>query len=576
MADSGAQPLADSIRRGWALLQSQRPHAAWASWQSVLRHDPGNAAANEALERLAAADDLPEVARRPLRFAAPAGDEAREAWNKAFGQSKSPEELADPTLAATVFRRILEERPGDAAACWNYAVCLVWAGAQWLAIDALNDVIDMAAAADPDRAADAACLAELLRHGSGAEENADAISESLNFQTSLLRGLDICTILQAYGSLLTFSHPDAPVGTILGELLVKSPQATRFPVAKMASLIATPESIRISQPAGAASDSFLEQLAGHLRYLTGKEFTIDSTVLPIALYDSAPARFGLDPSLTNDEKQALTQSAVSDYFETTWINQQRNSLNELSPLQFSRLKSPEAKARLEGLITFLEQIAARPASRKLYQGYDFDRLRYRLGLFRPVGSIDAKGEARHLSLLWFHSGEVGRHKPGSIDDKYLTTAWETATACHDNKLAIELGDEILRRGGEFLSLVSPVRWLAPYMRQAMAADDLEAGEKALNKAFEIDEKYYSGQHNNEILLWRAQFLTRLYQNDAAFDAYLKACQSPGMPPIERYEAVIDLAENESELGLRFCRKMLVSTENSYVRAMLARWLEIEE
>jgi hypothetical protein len=49
-----------------------------------------------------------------------------------------------------------------------------------------------------------------------------------------------------------------------------------------------------------------------------------------------------------------------------------------------------------------------------------------------------------------------------------------------------------------------------------------------------------------------------------------------MPAIERYEAVIDLAENESELGLRFCRKMLVSTENGYVLAMLARWLEIEE
>ncbi|MFM7593750.1 MAG: hypothetical protein ACKO85_18340, partial [Isosphaeraceae bacterium] len=66
-----SQLLANEVRRGWALLQSQRPHAAWAVWQSVLRQNPADQAASQALSQLAAAPDLPEVARRPLRFAAP-------------------------------------------------------------------------------------------------------------------------------------------------------------------------------------------------------------------------------------------------------------------------------------------------------------------------------------------------------------------------------------------------------------------------------------------------------------------------------------------------------------------------
>jgi hypothetical protein len=29
--------LGEQIRRGWAFFQSQRPIAAWANWQSVIR-----------------------------------------------------------------------------------------------------------------------------------------------------------------------------------------------------------------------------------------------------------------------------------------------------------------------------------------------------------------------------------------------------------------------------------------------------------------------------------------------------------------------------------------------------------
>ncbi len=56
------------VHEGWAHLQSQRPVAAWASWQRALRVDPDSPVAEKALRTLETAGDLPTAARTPYRF----------------------------------------------------------------------------------------------------------------------------------------------------------------------------------------------------------------------------------------------------------------------------------------------------------------------------------------------------------------------------------------------------------------------------------------------------------------------------------------------------------------------------
>ena len=60
------------VHEGWNHLMSQRPLAAWGTWQRALRLDPESAAARQALETLESAPDLPLAARQVYRFRKPA------------------------------------------------------------------------------------------------------------------------------------------------------------------------------------------------------------------------------------------------------------------------------------------------------------------------------------------------------------------------------------------------------------------------------------------------------------------------------------------------------------------------
>lgn len=565
--------LADEVRRGWALLQSQRPHAAWAAWQSVLRQSPDESAASKALKQLASAPDLPEVARRPLRFAAPATQQARESWNKAFGK-KPLEDLADPAGAALVFRHIVENHPGDAPAAWNFAACLAWAGSNWLAIEALDDFIELSAEADPDRAADAACLAELLRLGAGCEEIADALNQTISFSTDSIL-IEPHAILSAYGHVQESPREIRPDSSLLGDLLAARPNQP-WPNPVLASVVANARQIRLSQPSAAINHDFLETISAHFEVLTGTTPDIHSNILSVSLADAALTRFRIRQDLSNERKDTLTLAAVSSYFEETWINLPKMALAGMTPLEYAQSLTPVKRARLEGLIAFQQQYAARPVARKLYQNYDFDRLRYRLGLLQAIGSIDAKGEARHNSLLWFHLDYVRRQTPGKISDNHLITAWETATACRDNTLAVTLGKELLARDNSLFADISLARWVAPFLRRALAEDDLESARSSLTKAIELDLNMRGGHERVVLHKWRAEVESRLGDTDSATRAWSDACQLPDAPPITRFEAVLDLAEADPLVAGKFCREMQETTENSYVRALLAHWLEMQE
>ena len=62
-ATSTQDPTLALVHEGWNHLMSQRPLAAWGTWQRVLRLDANSAAARQALETLEAAPELPLAAQ---------------------------------------------------------------------------------------------------------------------------------------------------------------------------------------------------------------------------------------------------------------------------------------------------------------------------------------------------------------------------------------------------------------------------------------------------------------------------------------------------------------------------------
>src|SRR4051794_17223506 len=93
-SDTGRAPSHALVHQGWAHFQLQRPLAAWAAWQRALQVEPDARSAIEALERLAAATDLPAAARLVYRFQTPKDPDRRVRWDRRF-QERDLERLDD-------------------------------------------------------------------------------------------------------------------------------------------------------------------------------------------------------------------------------------------------------------------------------------------------------------------------------------------------------------------------------------------------------------------------------------------------------------------------------------------------
>ncbi len=70
-ATSTQDPTLALVHEGWNHLMSQRPLAAWGTWQRALRLDANSIAARQALETLEAAPELPLAAARSTAFGSP-------------------------------------------------------------------------------------------------------------------------------------------------------------------------------------------------------------------------------------------------------------------------------------------------------------------------------------------------------------------------------------------------------------------------------------------------------------------------------------------------------------------------
>lgn len=571
--------LGEQIRRGWAFFQSQRPIAAWANWQSVIRQSPENMPAQQALDHLASAFDLPDVARKPLRFLPPEGEQRRERWNTVFQKSAmafGPEFQADPTAAALMFRSILDDDKTDASAAWNLAVCLAWAGSNRASIDALDTFVHLAADSQPDQAADAWTLAELLRHGAGAEELADCVSLSITLDDQQF-GSDYHDFLKTLGPISEYRNLTAPAGDMpyAADLLEKPLQEGPTAVPIAASVIAAGGKLKISAPASAESGLFFRDLTQLLQWLTGDKIAVDHGILNLSMLDASVARFKLPADLSPLRRDQLSKQSVADYFENLWIHQPRHGLNGMTPLAVSTEAKSGWKQRLEGLIGFQEQMARRPASRPIYQEYEFDRLRYRLGLIQKPGKDDTKGEALHQSLLWYNLGYVRTVAPSKMSELNLITAWETATACTDDELSIQLGDEIRNRPVLIFSEIPVSRWAAPYLRHFVKDGDLAGALDLLDHALMLDKKYREGWDQAKLLMWRAQAVSRLGTPADAEKAWIVACEHPDTPQIRRFDSITDLIEVE-EAGtelLSLCARWLADSPSEFLGGLIELTLE---
>lgn len=420
------------VHQGWAQLQLQRPLAAWAVWQQALRLSPGDPAATEALEHLENAGALPFAARRAYRFRPPGRDDRRARWDAAFRTRV----MADLDAAVDAFAELAEADPEDPAAMFNLALCLAWQGRNRDAIDTLDDYVQLAATEDPDGAADAWTLAEVLRHGAGAEDLADELKATLRLDWPDAPR-EVATLdepgriqhrpISADPSTAAYEWLDRPMPDAAD---IRS--ADDLPVCR-ATIVRRPGTLEISTTSRPDQRWVEERLAKALDVgATPIDFDWTLTPLPLPFLDAALWTFRLPPDLDPDTRSRWTREAIERYLEDDWVHGDRQGLASIndpiprSPLAAAReaqAGSPVARARLEGLIRLREQLAARPHMAHLASGYPFDRLRRRLGLPpRDPSTVDSG------DLSCASEAELEALDPSTLDRAALLEAGRSASA----------------------------------------------------------------------------------------------------------------------------------------------------
>ena len=379
-------PSTALIHEGWNYLQSQRPLAAWGSWQRALRADPDSVAATQALAALESASDLPLAARTAYRFREAVDSAQRAAWTDRM-RSQSDQDL---DAMADLFGRLATADPSDSAAWYNRALSLAWMGKNVEAIGCLDRVAGLEAERAFDLAVDAWALAEVLRQGAGAESLADDLRFACTMSwkpavTSWL--LDEFPEIQRVptprppgaraediSEVEVFEWLDRPVAA-----LADHPRAAGSPPIVLASVYISGQTLRLSSPRVENLERVEETLFPRLENGAGS-VRREASPLPLPFLDADVWIFRVPPGLEPNLADQLSRESVEQYFENNWIHRPRHGLNDRSPLGAALEASRNdaiARAKLTAVVRLREQLGNRPSALFLYQGYPFDRLRRR-------------------------------------------------------------------------------------------------------------------------------------------------------------------------------------------------------
>lgn len=565
---SATDPTLSLIHEGWNHLMSQRPLAAWGTWQRALRLDPDSAAARQALETLASAPDLPLAARKVYRFRKPHGEARRSRWDGALRDGDNGELLA----AAEAFGRLTAEEPDDADAWHNRGLCLAWSGRDAEAVECLDRVLNLVAEVDLKRASEAWALAEVLRQGGGAE----SLSDDLRYACTFSWTADRTSRLEAeFPELRRIPTPRDPTRFEGNddELEVFEWLDRPFPDAEavrgqsdlprvLATVYISPGLLRLSSPRAET----LEEAEEKLRRLIGTEAQPVERVaapLPLPFLDADVWTARVPPGIDPKRSHELARETVEAYYESQWIHRPRQGLDGLSPLaasQAARRGDAAARAKLDGIVRLREQLGGRPSALAMYQGYPFDRLRRRLGLETvDPGTVDPE-DLSCASLAELQSLDVD-----DLDDRRLAEAFESAAGLRDDTLTCRFAAVLARRRPEQLGRLDRAAVYAPLVRQEMKrgrpAQALEILEQAGTHAAAADRRRFD--------TWRAEILARTGRPAEAVAIYEDLVSTSSAAP----QAALDAAETLLDNGHRSQAKPFLAKARELARAAGVRWVE---
>lgn len=521
-------------------IRLNRPIAARAAARISLHLNPNQPELRQSMDAVfGTGSRFPATARTEYTFHNPAASvtgDRRGAWDQALTSAGSPR-LSD---VARAFQQLTERDPEDSAAWFNLGLARAWLGDNAGAIEALDRHV--AVEADEQQAANAWALAEVLRLGRGMEEQADYREYSYLYPVRDTR--PILQMLQEWEQTrkLTGVRVDQEQGILSAMVLETGPVITTTPspgqTARLgAYLLLMGEVMRLWFPNKEALDRVRQELQARLIGAVAEpEFRISPVAFGDVIIEALV--FPIGPSTKEEAERRILEEAQR-YFEEVWIHRPLRSLNRIPPVDAAG--SGTLRRKLRGAIQFLQACAAATP----FAGYDFDRLRQKLGLMAAAPAAPAVASAGP-DFARMSAADLAGVSVEGLSAEQLGQAWQAAQQLDAHDLAGNFARALIARPA---SADQPDRfpWYSYLAQRALAEGNSDQALEYLGQGERADAEENEGRRRNEYDQRRAQVHAKRGEADLAYETFQRLIERA--PTEMRYrggavEAMLSLKHGE--------------------------------
>ena len=548
-------------------LQLHRTLAARAALRIIVHCSPGDEEVHKAFDaEFGPNGRQPAAARREYTLLPPASalsGERRAAWDKALAGAATPR-LGE---LARLFDGLTKEDAVDASAWYNLGLARAWLGDNRAALEALNRYLEL----DPDeeRTTIAATLTELLRFGEGLEDECDYHEYAFAFQMKDPSGVNKL-VNEWYTSHRLIVPPNQAEGQFVALVLefsaagIVTAGAPPSEIARLAGYIAVVGAVvRVWGTDKEALLRLREEMRGKLNLGVGEarerrqppqfqEIVADAVIFPMGL--------------TGEEGTRRALEHMANYYESTWIHKPRRSLSGNAPVDAAGF--PVLRKKLRGVIQFVQDCAAFG----LVSGYDFDRLRAKLGLI--PGTPDTAPMQAPPSSVPTGAAELAALKIETLSDEQLEQAYQAAQKLDDGDLTKQFGKALASRQPK---ADKPDRFalFVSLTQRALKDGELDAALDFVNEGESQDCTHNEGRRRNDYELRRGQVHAKRGEVDQAEDVFRKLIERmPSEMKFRTTAAEAMIALKQGAKALRFVEEGLVEARKRNDRDSEGHLLEL--
>jgi tetratricopeptide (TPR) repeat protein len=478
--------------------------------------------------------------------------------------------------ARSAFEKLVAEDVGDAAAWFNLGLVAAWQGDHPKAVEALTRAVETDT--DPERNAEAVALIEVLRCGSGMEEQSDYAEYRSYFE--IRQPQPVIRLLEEWAQKTRLSgvQQDQEHGTLSALVLEESRQfgvGVGAPVARLgAYLLIVANILRLWHPNKDSVTKVADEIAAKL----GPAVSLQAQEKGYCNFSDIALEAMLFPTRDAEahEMETRMQEHAQSYFEETWIHRPLKALSGVPPID--AVGSTAIQKRLPGVVKFVEDCFRSSAPRmrdgermKPMELYDFGRLRHKLGIGEAPATATGKPE---LKIDALSASELAALDASAMSDDDLDRGFRAALKLDASDLAGKFARAMTQRPPS-ATLPDRYPFFNHLVQLAQAENDGAAVIALLDEAEKADADSNEGRRHGDITIRRGQQLAKLGNAEKAREVFAGLLVSKP-DDLKYYGPAIEtmLGQKKGQWALEFAEKGLAKARSQNNRDSEQYFMEL--